>query len=340
MEVPDFEAYLEATSARVDAALEAHLRREDGIPNLHDGVLYALGLDLPDRRRRGKRLRPVLCLLACESLGGDLQQALPFALACETLHNFMLVHDDIEDEDRTRRGRDSAWVRFGRDHAINIGDYMFAQTYGLVTLSRDRGVSPERVLRLVDLVTHTVERTGEGQALDMIARRRRDLTAEDYLRIVRAKTGYYLAAPLVGGAIVSRAPEDVVQALFALGDQIGPIFQIADDLLDLSEAKGRSEPGSDVKEGKRSYLVVHGASRCTAAEREELFRILDAPRDATTPEEVQWVLALFDRYGTVAAARAAGEALLEEARTTLAGLPSPLGGNLEAAVEFMLGRTW
>ncbi|MFQ6013794.1 MAG: polyprenyl synthetase family protein, partial [Thermoplasmata archaeon] len=121
MDPQAFQAYLAEKSDRVDEELDAWLPPAGGVPRLHEGVRYALGLDVPERKRRGKRLRPVLCLLTAESLAGDPNQAMPFALASEMLHNFMLVHDDIEDGDRVRRGRDTVWVRYGLEHAINIG---------------------------------------------------------------------------------------------------------------------------------------------------------------------------------------------------------------------------
>ncbi|MFQ5986597.1 MAG: polyprenyl synthetase family protein [Thermoplasmata archaeon] len=335
-----FEAYLQEKSALVDEELQAWLPPADGVLPLHEGVRYALGLDVTQRRQRGKRLRPALCLLTCESLGGDGHQAMPFALASEMLHNFMLVHDDIEDGDRVRRGRDSVWVRYGLEHAINIGDYMFAQTYDLVHATKERGVPDDRVLQLVDVISRTVERTGEGQALDLRARADRALTVEGYLNIVRAKTGRYLAAPLVGGALIADAPTTVSHALFELGDQIGPVFQIADDVLDLTEHKGRGEPGSDIREGKRSLLVVHTAAHTATKEREELFRILDAPRENVTSEEVAWVMALFEKYDAVGAARAVAQGMREGAEAVLRGLPEPLHANLSAAVGFMLGRSW
>lgn len=338
MNVEEFEKYLVVKSDLIDAELEKFLEGAGEIPNLHDGVLYALGMDIRERKKRGKRLRPVICLLCCESLGGEVQRVMPFALACEMMHNFFLVHDDIQDRDVMRRGRESVWVRFGEDHGINIGDYMFAQTYELVLRTRERGVEEEKVLALLDLVTQTVQRTGEGQAMDLGARRSRDLSPTDYMRLVTAKTGFYLAAPLVGGAILADAPKSVLDILRSLGDKIGPIFQIADDIIDLTEGKGRGEKGSDIKEGKRSYLVVHVAGQCTASERDELYRILDKPRADVTSEEVQWVMDLFDKYDAVEAAQAAGQNLLQEARGMLERLPSPLGEDLAAAVQFMLSR--
>ncbi len=338
MEPEEFQAYLVEKAGLVDAKLEAYLATAGAIPRLHDGVLYALGLDPEGSKHRGKRLRPVLCLLTCESLGGEVEKALPFAAACEMLHNFFLVHDDIEDRDVVRHDRETVWVRFGEEDGINIGDYMMAQTYDLVLRSGDVGVDPLRVLELVDVITRTLQRTGEGQALDMGSRGRRDMSIDDYMEVVTLKTGFYLAAPLVGGAIVADAPAGVKETLMALGGKIGPIFQIADDVIDLTHGKGRGERGSDIKEGKRSILAVHTASQCTTEEREELFRILDKPRPETTPEEVRWAIALFEKHDAAGRAKEMGHRLMEEAKWLLKKLPSPLDANLSAAAEFMLER--
>ncbi len=156
--------------------------------------------------------------------------------------------------------------------------------------------------------------------------------------MVTLKTGFYLAAPLLGGAIVAGATQGVLSTLESLGAKIGPIFQIADDVIDLTEGKGRGEKGSDIKEGKRSFLVVHVAGRCTSDEREKLFDILDKPRPETTAEDVHWVMGLFDKYGAVKGAKSEGRRLLEDARELMGELPRPLNSNLAAAVEFMLER--
>lgn len=338
MEPEEFQAYLEEKAGLVDAKLEGYLAGSGAIPRLHEGVLYALGLDPKGRKHRGKRLRPVLCLLTCESLGGEAETALPFATACEMLHNFFLVHDDIEDRDVMRHDRETVWVRFGEENGINIGDYMMAQTYDLVLRSSDVGVDPVRVLELVDVITTTLQRTGEGQALDMGSRRRWDMSLDDYMEVVTLKTGFYLAAPLVGGAIIANASVGVKETLMALGDKIGPIFQIADDVIDMTQGKGRGERGSDIKEGKRSILAVFVANECTSEEREELFRILDRPRPETTAEEVRWVMALFEKHDAAGVAKETGHRLMEEAKSLLKELPSPLDANLSAAVEFMLER--
>lgn len=338
MDREDFERYLGEQSNLVDEALEAFFRPSPEVPNLTDAARYALGLDVEDRARRGKRIRPVLCLLACTSLGGDPARAMPFAVASEILHNFLLIHDDIEDRDTKRRDRDTVWVRYGLAHGINAGDYLFAKTYAAVLDCRKAGADDVTLVKLIRLVTDAIVHTGEGQALDLDARGRRDVTLDEYRHIVVEKTGWYLAAPAVGGAILAGAADEIVAALGAFGAYIGPVFQIADDVIDLTEGKGRGERGSDIKEGKRSFLVVWTASRCTAEERDRMFGILDTPREETTADDVSWVVSLFDRYGAVAAAREEGDRMLARAKELLSPTPPRLRDAIWAAADFMLDR--
>jgi geranylgeranyl diphosphate synthase type I len=337
--IVDFEKYMGGKADEVDEALDAFFRKGPEIPNLSDAARYSMGLDITDRKKRGKRIRPVLCLLACESLGGSAQVAMPMAVASEIMHNFLLVHDDIEDEDRVRRDRPSVWVRYGLAHGINVGDYLFAKTYEAALGCMERGLGEDRMRKLLQLITKTIVHTGEGQALDIGARNRRDITVDEYLHITIEKTGYYLACPAVGGALVAGANEKTLTALEEFGKCIGPVFQITDDVIDLTEGKGRGGvKGSDIMEGKRSYLVVHAASRCTDIEKKQLFEILDNPRDKTTAEHVEWATALFEKYGAVEAARKAGEDFLSKGQSVLAPLPEALRQNVLAASRYMLER--
>ena len=336
--VVDFKAYLDKMSGRVDEELDEFFHRGPEIPNLSDAARYSMGLDVTNRKKRGKRIRPALCLLACESLGGSADVSMPFAMASEIMHNFLLVHDDIEDEDRVRRDRPAVWVRYGLAHGINVGDYLFAKTYEATVGTLEKGLNMERVGRLLELITRTIVHTGEGQALDISARLRRDMTIEDYLHLTREKTGYYLAAPAIGGALVAGASKDTLVALEEHGMCIGPVFQIMDDIIDLTDGKGRGEKGSDIKEGKRSYLVVYTAQECSGAEREQLFDILDKPREKTTPKDVAWVTALFEKYGAVEAGRKAGENLLKKGQEVLEMLPKELRENVSSASRYILDR--
>jgi geranylgeranyl pyrophosphate synthase len=351
----DPQQLLDEKSTKVDRALEAFLRSDPrDVPNLHDGVLYALGLDQQDPAIRGKRIRPALCLIACEALDGDSQKALPFAMAIELMHNFFLVHDDIEDGDQFRRGRPSVWKRYGLAHAVNIGDFLFTKVFSALLSGRadtdgagtDGGTSsaPSGVedlalqFALCRLLVETLEYTHVGQAQDINALRRRDITIEQYLEIVTNKTGYYLAAPMLGGAMVAGASPQTLEAIRNLGKCVGPVFQIVDDTIDLTHGKGRETVGSDVREGKRSYLVAWAAAKASPSERDEMFRILDLPREETTAEHVAWVRALFDRVGAIEAGHAHCRKLMDQAHAVMSDAPARLRDTLLPLFEALLDR--
>ncbi len=321
----------------VDKALAAECHDTEPVPALHEGMTYALGMDPEGGDARGKRIRPVLCLLVSEALGGSVNQALPFATAIEMLHNFALVHDDIEDGDTQRRGRDSVHVRFGLAHGINIGDYMLARVF------RHLHEAPEwdGPLRrsLLALLDETLEELFSGQALDIEARSRRSFTRREYTELVDRKTGSYLAAPLIGGALIAGAPQAVLSALRELGSALGPLFQIRDDLIDLTADKGRGQAGNDIREGKRSFLVACVAEKCSPAEHDRLFTLLDTPREETAPADVEEVIALYHRHGVVEEAEAYCEELRHRAEESIRPLPRELSGLLSTVTMLLARRT-
>lgn len=308
------------------------------VPNLTDAMAYALATDISDPALRGKRIRPVLCLLTAEALGADAEIAQPFALAIELMHNFCLVHDDIEDGDVMRRGRASVWKRYGIPHAINVGDFLLVQSQrALLDWGTPRLTSDVR-FRLLALLGRALDRTHVGQAMDINARATHSITADQYLEIVREKTGHYLAAPIQGGAMVAGAGSEVLEKIGQMADFLGPMFQIMDDIIDLTEGKGRESTGSDIREGKRSFLVAYAAARCSSAERDQLFAILDRPRDETSPSDISSVMDLFERCGSIDAGRAICRDLFQKSQPILASLPPRLAQTLETVFEALSNR--
>jgi geranylgeranyl pyrophosphate synthase len=302
-------------------AIEDLLEREvpRGHPDISEGAWYQLG-------GGGKRLRPALCLAACKALGGDTQQAMPFALATEMFHNFLLVHDDIEDGDTMRRDRRTLWAEFGVPNAINVADYLIARTYALVLATP---VAPDVRLELARALATTFERTVEGQALDINLRGDPDTTLETYYRIVELKTAYYLALPLVGGALIAGLPGAEADRLWELGRSLGPAFQIRDDLLDLTEGKGRGgEIGCDLREGKPSILFAYVFEKRAGSdtERRRLGEIVRKPREETTTEDVRWAIGFYKQSGAIAFARSEAQSLIERADRVLETLPFPASG--------------
>lgn len=325
---------VERHGAAVDAALRETINREEAVPNLHDGVLYAMGLDDAEAAR-GKRLRPVMCLATAEVLGGDPRRAMPFACAIELMHNFALVHDDIEDGDEIRRGRPTVWKHYGLPHGINIGDYIFCKVVS--TLAHDGKMDDALRLRLIRLMSETLDHTHIGQSLDISARAGM-IGVEEYTRLVSEKTGYYLAAPMLGGAMVAGADDDVLDAIRAYGRAIGPMYQVRDDLLDLSPAKGRDAIGSDIREGKRSFLVAHASAHLGHTQRDRLRAILDAPRAQTTEAMVEEAIALLQSSGAMDAAELLCRELETQGLEAIQSLPAGLKGLLEDICRYLVGR--
>ncbi len=332
----EFLSKTEQYAERIDTYLEAYLQQFNHVKNLHDGVNYSMGLDVPDRATRGKRIRPVLCLLSAEALGGNPEKALSFAAAIELLHNFALVHDDIEDGDHQRRDRDATWVKYGTPHGINIGDYMLAKVFHC--LYADESISRDVRWELTGLLNETMEHLFIGQSLEITARENRDFNFSVYKEIVSQKTGSYLAAPVLGGIIAVEGDRAILPAIQKYGHALGPLFQIKDDIIDLTSGKGRGEIGNDIREGKRSYLVAAALEKASSKDSEKLYDILDASREETSDDMVKWCIALFEETGAIERGDVECERLAKEASEAIESVPDDLRFILEAAANMMSKR--
>lgn len=314
---------------RIDRILEELLPRE-GPAFLAEPIWYHLDSG-------GKRIRPALCLITCETLGGDSEEALHFAAAVEMLHNMLLLHDDIEDGDTMRRDKPTVWKRYGTANAVNVGDYMLGRALTAIM----RSPLPHDIIgRLLQVFVDTYERTVEGQALDINARSDKDFSVERYLQTARLKTGRYLVLGMIGGALIARAAEVTVQCLQRLGESLGPAFQIRDDVIDLTTGKGRGgDRGSDIREGKASILYAHALAHSMPEEMEQLVAIMAKSREATTDADVQQVIELYNRCGSTRFANDTADALTRQAHQTLEYLPIEQQGSLRDMVTYMAERT-
>jgi len=320
------ERILKEKGELIEKEIEKVIPRK-GIKNLHDAVWYHMDTG-------GKRIRPVLAMLTCEALGCDNEKVLPFAAACEVLHNWLLVHDDIEDGDKMRRDMPAVWVKYGTDHGVNIGDYMSEKVYEIILRS---GFDMPVKLRLVGEMVETCAKTAEGQAMDMNLRKNDDPKESEYMKMIEGKTAWYLTLPMIGAAVVAGKP-GLAERIKEFGLKVGPAFQMADDLLDLTAGKGRGETGSDVKEGKRSIMVTHCSSKCSSGEKKKLFEILNKPRDKTTKEDVEFVRRLFEKHGSLEYARIRAKSLVSEAKNITSGMPDGLKKILDQFADYLIER--
>ncbi len=328
----DLKELLQRHSRDIDALLEREVP-PDRTPYISRDVWYQFSSG-------GKRIRPALCLIACEAFGGSTQDALSFALATEILHNFFLVHDDIEDGDTMRRDKPTLWTQVGVANGINVGDYLIAKAYDVILKSP---LPPEMTLLLARIFTSTLERTVEGQALDINLRGSREVTLETYYRIVQLKTAYYLALPWVGGAIIAGVEDSVVEPLWELGRCVGPAFQIRDDLLDLTEGKGRGgEIGCDLREGKPSifYAYILDGQHGTVADRTQLMDIMARPREETSADDVGWAIELFRRCGALEFAQRRAEELIAKGDAIIESVPLSKQGRqvFHAISQYIVNR--
>lgn len=308
------------------------LERLEALP---EGEGYrALLLDYP--RRGGKALRGLLTLYSALAHGAALERALPVAAALELFQNWVLIHDDIEDGSLERRGEPALHQKYPMPLALNAGDALHAEMWGLLlTEGVDRVVLEE--------FYEIVRRTAFGQHLDLAwTLSGRFITPGEYLEMVRYKAAYYTAvAPLRLGALL--AQKDPPEAYLQGGEALGAAFQIVDDLLNLTAppAYGKERAG-DLWEGKRTLILAYFLEEATPEEKERLHRLLSLPRPKKPKEEVEWLHRRLLQSEALERARREAKRLKEEGfsllRPALAPLPQQeaaqaLLGVLEALVE-------
>jgi geranylgeranyl diphosphate synthase type I len=231
---------------------------------------YHLGLD--GSGSSGKRMRPLLGLLAYASITGSHERALPGAAAVELGHNFSLVHDDIEDDDRERRHRPTLWALHGIPQAINTGDMLFSLSRVALHRLTDLGFPDHTVLRLMRLYDRTCVALCEGQYLDIwMAEHDDSLSVELYFDMIGRKTAALISASIEAGAVLATEDEAVIASYRAFGWDLGVAFQLNDDLLGIwgRELATGKEP-TDVPRKKKTLPVIYAFEHATPADRDRL----------------------------------------------------------------------
>jgi len=280
--------------AAIDDEIKAVLARsEPYLQPFYGMMLYHLGLDAL-QPTRGKRLRPLLCALIFEALGGDPRRVMPAAAALELLHNFTLIHDDIEDQDPTRHHRPTVWSVWGEPQAINTGDGMYAVSRLAVQRLRGRGFPAERILDFTCLLDEACVRVCEGQFLDISFETRTDVTADRYRGMVARKTGALIAASAEGAAVLATDDQRLRDVLARFGDDYGQAFQAHDDLMGVwgtSDRTGKLELNDLTKRKKTLPMVLafERASPKVGAELAELYGRA-APLPQASVERVREIL--------------------------------------------------
>jgi geranylgeranyl diphosphate synthase type I len=294
-----------------DAALRAALA--DGPPELLRLSRYVLGWESADgspAAAGGKRLRPLLCMEVAAACGASPVDALPGAVAVELVHNFSLVHDDIQDRDLLRHGRPTAWQLIGEAQAINLGNFLY--TRGLRQLAESRAPGAQLALAML---FEAVERMVAGQWLDLAFESRSDVTEAEYLDMVAGKTGALLGAAAGIGAALAGASREQVERLRQWGERLGIAFQVHDDYLgawgDVS-ATGKST-SSDIVRRKKTLPVVLAMATVAGEELRELYR-----SPAEDPAHTARIMQLLERAGARERTRELANSFAREAEALLA----------------------
>jgi geranylgeranyl diphosphate synthase type I len=257
------EAYRDRYFPLLEAELRNALVGHEVLSPFYGMMQYHMGwLDenlYPIQAPVGKRLRPMLCLLACEAVGGKIAHALPAAAAIELLHNFSLIHDDIEDVSPTRRHRTTVWKLWGMAHGINCGDAMFATVFLEASRLGECGVSPERNLAAQRILSETCLRLTEGQYLDMTFETQMDVDVDAYMRMIGGKTAALIACSTRLGALLGGADAEAVEAYGRYGENLGLAFQVIDDILGIwgSEVETGKSVSSDILTRKKTLPIIH-----------------------------------------------------------------------------------
>lgn len=296
----------------------------------------------PVQTHPGKRIRPILCLLSCQALGGRIEQALPAAASLELIHNFSLVHDDIQDASHTRRGRRAVWDIWGSAQGINVGDGLFVLARLALHRLGERGVSPARQQAATLALDRACLALCEGQFFDMTFEDHLEVDSDQYLWMIQHKTAALLATSTQLGAIIATDDTEVIAHLYSFGENLGMAFQIRDDVLGTwgdEQLTGKSA-ATDIRDKKKTLPVVYAlhqdGDRDAARELSKLYTqpgLLDRT-------DIQAALALLDQVGAREHAEEMEAKYYHQAVSSLdqTGLEVAAQANLLALAASLMGR--
>ena len=253
---------------------------------LYDPIRYVLSLG-------GKRIRPVLMLLAYNLYREDPERIMSQAIGVETYHNFTLLHDDLMDHADMRRGHETVHKKWNANQAILSGDTMLLQAF-----ERVEDCEADKLKDVMDIFILTTFEVGEGQQFDVEFETRDDVTEEDYIEMIRLKTSVLLACALKMGGIMAGASADDLNNLYKTGEQIGLAFQLQDDLLDVygdPKVFGKNI-GGDIMSNKKTYMLINALNHSNPVQHAELTRWIEA-KNPDREEKVAAVTKLYNEIG-------------------------------------------
>ena len=326
---------LNEVSSKVNAIIEKVMRTEK-----EPRMLYAAAQHLI--KAGGKRLRPFLVLKACELVGGREESAMSSAVAVELLHNFTLIHDDIMDRDEKRRGVPTVHTLWGEPLAITAGDLLFAKVFEVIIRYSDpKYLPPEKIIQVLNTLSIATIAICEGQALDIEFEHREDVSEEEYFTMIGGKTASLFRAAAESGAIVGGGSTEQIQRLGMYAYNSGLSFQIADDVLGLTaEEEALGKPiGSDIKEGKKTILIVHALKHANPEQRRNILAVMG--NRAATSKQIERVIEIIRSLGSIEYATRKAVELVTIAREQLNFFPNvPAKRALLDLADFLVARKY
>ncbi|WP_439880858.1 polyprenyl synthetase family protein [Pontibacter sp. MBLB2868] len=261
------------------------LRYGENPPELYEPIRYIMALG-------GKRIRPLLVLLAAKMYDEDVEHALLPAAAVEVFHNFTLMHDDIMDKAPLRRGQQTVHEKWNANTAILSGDVMLVRAYELLL-----GIAPDKLAKVIRLFSITAAEVCEGQQLDMNFELREEVSIPEYIQMITLKTAVLLGFSLELGAILQGAPDADSEHLKAFGDNVGIAFQLRDDLLDVYGDKDKfgKQVGGDILSDKKTFLMLTALEQ---ADKEQLATInnwRNKTGESVAEEKVKAITSVYDQ---------------------------------------------
>lgn len=297
----------------------------------------------PANFERGKMFRPTISLLVYEALTGQYQAALPVAASIELIHNFSLLHDDIEDNDVERRGRPTAWTIWGKSLVINAGDHLYSLAYKTLYRLDTKQFPPERVFAVFRLINEACIALTEGQDLDLRFETIPDVSTEMYIDMVYKKTGALVEAAILSGAKLGTSNERILQNYYEFARNIGIAFQIRDDMLGIwgDTAKTGKSAANDLYRKKKTLPVIYMLEKASGA-RQETLKAYYATPDPLSETEVDFVresLAWADAYDYT---QTIANTYQEKSFRALdnIGLTNQAQTDLETMAKFLIDRSY
>lgn len=284
----------------------------------------------------GKRWRPFLVHQIAKIYHLSSSSIQPLEVVLELTHNWTLIHDDIEDQDSFRRDKETVWKKFGVDRAINSGDAMIALSFQII--EQEKKWQKDEKNFLSNTLSKTIISLCEGQDMEFTFRKKEgNIKISDYMSMVQRKTAILPKFGVLGVAKLANAKQNEIEALSKFCDNLFPAFQIRDDILNLTAKKDYGkEIGGDIKEGKRTIPVIHLLNHSSKKEQKEILNILLKERERTTKKEVEKVISLMRKHGSIDFTLLFVKNLIKEAKNALSSFrPTEDKKILEAMIDWL-----